>query len=395
VLDTITVGTSGLIGYSKGLRVIGNNLTNVNTPGFKQSELQFADLFYQSTGSDGHASGGTHMQLGTGLNTLATLTNFKQGDLRQTGNPLDTAVNGDGYFIMRAGDRSRYTRAGHFEFDRDRVLTNKTSGARVAGVDDSGKLVDITLQGLQNNAPKATTAVQLTGNLFATANADITLDPVKVFDPVGGEHVFKLTFKNNSATTPGSWTVTVADGGATVVGSGNIAFANGTIVAGSEMVALSYAPPNVAPFPIALDFSGATSNANATSIAMGSQDGFGAGALTSTSFDEDGTLVVSYSNGQTAQGAHLALARFAAGQDLLPVGGNEFESANGAPDRIGRAKTGAFGSISAGAIEGSNVDMAEEFSNLIVMQRGYQASSHVVSTANEMIQQLFDMKGRR
>src|SRR6478609_2117952 len=121
MLDSIYIGMSGLTGYEKGLRVIGNNLTNMNTPGFKGSQMQFADLFYQGSAGGGQSlsgGGSSGNQLGTGLNTLATMINFKAGETQQTGNDLDLAINGDGYFVLRDGSEQRYTRAGQFQFDK-------------------------------------------------------------------------------------------------------------------------------------------------------------------------------------------------------------------------------------------------------------------------------------
>lgn len=398
MLDTIFIGMSGLTGYSKGLRVIGNNLTNVNTPGFKGAQLQFADLFYQQNEvGTGNAGDGRPLQLGTGLNTLATAISFKQGELRQTGNPLDIAIEGEGYFILRDDGESRYTRAGQFEFDKDGFLTSKNSGKRVAGLDASGQLAYVTLNGLQTNPARATSEVKFTGNLSSTALTDVVVNNVKVMDAVGSEHLLKLTFKNNSATTPGSWTVTATDGTATV-GTGTLQFNNGAIVAGGDKFTLTYSPAAVNPLSVSFEFSANVTSfaaGNASTLTMASQDGYGAGALTAASFNAEGKLALSYSNGQTAEGMQLALARFDSNNVLVAEGGNEFTAGEILPAQISGAKSGPFGSISSGTVENANVDMAEEFSNLIIMQRGYQASSHVLNTANEMIQLLFDMKGRR
>lgn len=398
MLDSIFIGMSGLTGYSKGLRVIGNNLTNVNTPGFKSSQLQFVDLFYQGNaggqgGSISYRPGG---QLGTGLNTLGTSLNFKAGEVQQTGNSLDLAVNGEGYFILRDGEKQRYTKSGQFQFDKDGTLVSKTSGLQVMGFDSNGQLTSISLNGLRSNAAKATANVKFTGNISNNAAADVVLNGIKIIDPVGGEHLVKLTFKNNSATTPGNWTVTLSDSTGNI-GTGTLQFNNGAVVAGSDKISFTYAPAGVSSFSFTMDFStDVTSFAagNTSTIAVGSQDGYASGSLNNVTFDADDKLALTYSNGQTVKGTRVALAQFMVSQDIAQLGGNEFTSTNSSSVKIGTANTQAFGSLSAGSIEGSNVDMAQEFSNLIVMQRGYQASSHVVSTANDMIQELFDMKGR-
>jgi flagellar hook protein FlgE len=397
MLDTIFIGMSGLTGYSKGLRVIGNNLTNVNTPGFKGAQLQFADLFYQGNGTQGPGLGSGGVQLGTGLNTLSTVISFKSGELHQTGNDLDLAVDGEGFFVLRDGEQSHFTRSGQFRFDKDGFLVSQTSGLHVSGLDDSNQLSDISLNELHSNPPKATDTVKFSGNLSSNAAADVTLNNVTVIDPAGGEHLVKLTFKNNSATVAGDWTVTASDTSGTI-GTGDIQFASGNVVASASKITLSYSPSGIAPFSFTLDFSSNVTSfagGNNSTVAVSSQDGYGAGELTKVTFDADGTLVAKYSNGQSTKGAHLALARFNSNQELQQLGGNDFISTGKQSAHLGRAKSQSFGTISTGVVEGSNVDMAEEFSNLIVMQRGYQASSHVISTANDMIQELFDMKGHR
>jgi flagellar hook protein FlgE len=395
MLDTIYIGMSGLTGYSKGLRVIGNNLTNVNTPGFKGSQLQFADLFYQGSSSAGGMGNGS-AQLGMGLNTLATTINFKEGDLRQTGNNLDLAINGEGFFTLNDDGKARYTRAGQFQFDRDGFLVSTTSGLHVSGFDENGKLADISLSGLHSNSPKASTTVKFGGNISSNAATDVTLNNVTLINPVGGQHAVKLTFKNNGASAPGNWTVTISDDIGTI-DTGEIQFASGSPVADASKIAFTYAPTGVDPFSVTLDFSSEVTSfaaGNTSTIAANSQDGVSAGSLTDVSFDASGTLIAKYSNGQTANGPRLALARFDSTKDIVALGGNEFASANDQAVHLGHASDSLFGTLSSGVVEGANVDLAEEFSNLIVMQRGYQASSHVISTANELIQQLFDMKGR-
>ena len=397
MLDSIFIGMSGLIGYSKGLRVISNNLTNVNTPGFKASQLQFADLFYQENALGGQSSGSAKSQLGNGLNTLSTVINFQPGELRQTGNPLDLAINGDGFFVVRDNGKVHYTRAGQFQFDKDGFLISQTSGFRIAARDNSGQLTDISIATLQNSLPKVTSKITMAGNLSSNASTDVTLNDVKVIDPAGGEHLVKLVFKNNSATTPGAWTVTISDAAGTI-STATMQFTNGKPTAGTNTIALSYAPSNMTAFPVTLDFSGNVTSINAgdtSTLAVESQDGYIGGTMTKASFDVDGTLIVNYSNGQTGKGPRLGIARFDSNQNLQQVGGNMFDAADGQIAHLGYANSGDFGAISSGTIEGSNVDLAQEFSNLIVMQRGYQASSHVVSTANDMIQELFDMKGHR
>jgi flagellar hook protein FlgE len=391
MFDIISIGMSGLIGYARGLRVIGNNLANVNTPGFKGSQLTFSDRFYQMLGT----SGGANTQLGTGLDAGSTMVNFQNGTFTQTGNPLDAAVNGEGFFVLHNDGAVSYTRAGQFEFNTDGTLVSHTSGAHVQTLDANGQLHDISNTALQVNPPKASSTVKFGGNLSSNATADVTLNDVTVFDAAGASHALSVVFHNNDAVTPGTWTVTVSDPAGTVA-TGQIGFSGGSPVAGASSMALTYTPAGGGPLPLTLDLSGAvTSFATGTtsSLAMASQDGYAVGSLTGMSFDAQGNLVAAYSNGQTVKGVQLALARFDSNQELIESGQGEFEISGTAAVHLSTAKVGVFGSIVGGSVENANVDLAQEFSNLIIMQRGYQASSHVISTANDMIQELFDMKG--
>jgi flagellar hook protein FlgE len=404
VLDSIFIGMSGLTGFSQGLRVVGNNLANVNTPGFKGSQLAFSDLFSQGQSGNrlaGPAGGAPEAhyggRLGMGIDTPATALNLRAGELRNTGRDLDLAVDGDGFFILRDEERQQYTRAGQFQFDKDGYLVSATGGQRVAGYDESGRLTDVSLAGLREDKPEATKAVKLNGNLSTNAATDVTLNGIKLISPLGAEHIVKAVFKNNGSSKTGTWTVTVSDDTG-VYGTGQVRYESGLPVAAESKLAFTFAPKNEKPFLVTLDLSGETTafaGGDFSTIAVASQDGTAGGYLTGASIDADGALRLAYSNGQTAKGAHLALGRFSSEAAIVPLGGNAYASTDPESIALGRANARGFGSIKSGVLEGANVDLAEEFGNLILMQRGYQASSHVISTANEMIQQLFDMKGHR
>lgn len=398
MLDSIYVGLTGLIGYQKSLKVISNNVANLNTPGFKSSQLQFADLFYTSQGANTATPDGA-AQFGTGLNTLATVFDFKQGQIRQTGNDMDAAVDGNGLFVLKDKEGNlRFSRAGQFSFDSDGFLVAQSSGARVLGLGEDGQLTDISLTGIRVNAPKATSKVAFSGNLSSTADQDV-INSVKVIDALGGEHLLKLTFKNNASTTPGGWTVTVSDDKGDV-GTGDIGFQNGIPDPAASSFTLTYAPAGTSGTPITFDFSTDTtsfSSGTQSTLAVKSQDGFAAGALTKVSFDKDGNLLATYSNGQVTKPQRLALASFERPDaTLTEIGGNEFTAVQGSNTvHFGNAGTDVFGKISSGVVEISNVDLSQEFSDLIVTQRGYQASSQLISTANELVQELLDMRGKR
>lgn len=396
MFDTLYIGTSGLLGNAKGLKIVSNNLANVNTPGFKGSQLQFADLFEQGGGVT-NGQGQQHGNAGMGVATLGAALNFRPGSDQSTGNPLDQSINGNGLFTVRRDGELLYTRAGDFRFDGDEVLTNG-AGDHVQGLDGSGRLVDITLDAYASSAAKATANITFNGILTTTVAVppvDAAINGVTVIDPAGGSHTINLSFKDIGG---GSYTVTATDGvtGGATLGTGTLKFAGGLPVAGNNGFTIQYASTGVPAFAVKLDFSSnVTAQSTPTTLAMGKQDGYVAGVRTDQAIAADGTVTVSYSNGQKVKGPRLAIAQFVTEKDLVQVGGSAFAKTAEGTVHYGYASTDTYGTLVAGHREGSNVDLAEEFSNLIVMQRGYQAASHVISTANDMIQELFDMKGHR
>lgn len=391
MIESIYVGMTGLSSFSRGLRVIANNTTNLNTPGFKGSSLRFADAFY----SGGSYTGRQFGQLGYGVSTTGTMLSFKPGELRQTGNGLDLAINGQGLFTLQGEDgKITYTRAGQFQFNTDGVLVNQGSGEKVMGVGTSGGLTEISIKNLKTNAGTATTNVKFSGNLSSTGT-DQSVNNVRVIDSAGGEHLLTVKLANTNATTPGSWKVELMEG-STVVATSQLIFQGGRPTPATEKLSISYTPAGLAAMPLTLDFStDVTSFASGTlsTLAFASQDGAGPAELSSAAFDNSGTLVLTYGNGQTVKGPRLALGRFDTPEAVGAVGNNQFEVLDGSAWHTG-VSGGSFGTVRSGYIEISNVDLSQEFSDLVIMQRGYQASSQVVSTANEMLQVLFSMKSR-
>jgi flagellar hook protein FlgE len=393
MFDSIHVGLSGLDTYSKGLNVISNNVANLNTTGFKSSQLQFADLYYKDGGAE--LGSGARQQIGGGVGTAGTFLNFQQGEARRTGGDLDLLIDGPGFFILREDGAQSYTRAGQFEFDREGFLVDKTTGARVAGVQD-GQLQDISITGMRASPPKATTRIKFTGNLSTGATQHV-ITPVTLFDAGGAATTVRLVFDNTNATTRGSWKVTATNAAGNTVGSGEIRFNNGAPQSGFESMQLSFTSEQGEPLSAALDFAVDTTSFGGTTstLAVASQDGYGAGSLVKSSFDAEGFFVTSYSNGQTEKHGRLALASFSNLDGLEQAGNNRFVQRFGEPPQVGHPGEQAFGKVTAGSIESSNVDLSQQFSEMIITQRGYQASSQVITTANEMIQQLMDLRGKR
>jgi flagellar hook protein FlgE len=337
--------------------------------------------------------------VGEGSDTSGTRINFAQGQATNTGNPLDVAISGDGFFVLRDGASTYYTRAGQFNIDTAGYLVDKTSGARVAAIDANGNLQDINLASLQTSAARATSTVSFVGNLSRGATSD-QIGSVTVYDSVGGSHTLTVNLSNNSSAQAGSWLVQVQDENGKTIGSGEIRFGNdGSPSAGFNSLSFSLAPSGVPASTISLNFgdpgsfSGATnfSGGSTSDLKMNTQDGHAAGSLLTTSFDAQGFVTLSYSNGQTAKGPQLALAWFDDLQSLQQMGNELFTNPSGMKPILGKANGQVMGTLTSNELEQSNVDLTKEFTELVIIQRGYQSSSQVISVANQMIQSLLGM----
>lgn len=407
MFGSIYNGKTGLLAFSKGLDVLSNNIANLNTPGFKSAELAFRDLFLKYTTIGGNSEE-TSTQMGSGVDTPATTLRFREGEFRETGNALDAAVDGNGFFVLKKDSSYVYTRAGQLEFDADGFLVERTSRLHVMGL-QGASLVDITLNGQRSSPPVATSEVVFIGNLSSGGTTHVIRD-IGVYDALGVSHQLTVNFARNTAAgaPSGSWLLEVRDQGATdptaVIASGEIRFqGNGSPATGFNTLSFSYAPAGGAPAStIVLNFgdpgtfSGTTSFSGGTTsdARVASQNGYAAGSLTKTEFDAAGHLRFSYSNGQTVTGERLALAWFEDLQKLTLGGGGIFESNGTERPTIAAPTEAAMGKIVPGKIELSNVDLTEQFTDMVIIQRGYQASSQVTSVANEMIQQLLEINRR-
>jgi len=396
--SSIDIGQSGLIGFSQELQIISNNVANLNTPGFKGSGAQFADLFSANNGLGGQ---GANEESGGGLQVLPSVINFSGGQETQTGVTTNLFINGNSFFVTRDPKTGQiaYTQDGQFAFTKG-YLTNSTGDTRVQGLTSSGGLQDISLSGLENSAPKVSTNITLNGNLSTTATPanPATISSIVVFDATGASHALSATLA--PGTTAGGqtpWTVTLSDG-ATPAGSGLVYFASpaGTAVTGKNSFQFTYTPSGGTAIQLTLTMDpNSTSTNSQSSVSVESVDGYGAGTMTSETFNASGQLQLTYSNGQTATGPTIALANFQSTTALKQNGANGFVASNNNSAQLGTAgATSAWGTVTAGAIEGSNVDLSTEFSDIIVTQRGYQAASELISTANQMMQDVLQMKGQ-
>jgi flagellar hook protein FlgE len=402
MIGTIYVGLAGMTAYSKGLDVISNNVANLNTIGFKSSLASFSNTVYRNGGGALPGSGGSG-NTGAGVRASSDQLNFRQGDSRSTNNPLDAGLEGSGFFVLERDGQRFYTRAGQFEFNKDGILIERLSGAHVMMSSDSSSLGDLQIDPFRVHPPRATSVVNLSGNLARTGTATFDLTSLTVNDSSGAARTLKARFVRNS-TQPLTWTVEVTDASNKVVGSGTLKFNDdGTPAENSNSIQVTVTPDKLPSFTFALNFGEAghyagissLSTNTVSSVQMLRQDGLALGTLSATNFDERGNLRVSYSNGETKTIGRLVLARFDSGGDLSSIGEGLYMTKEGREPQLGAGMEFGLGRVSGGNVELSNVDLTEQFTDLIIIQRGYQASSQMTSVANEMLQQLLAMQDRK
>jgi flagellar hook protein FlgE len=405
---------SGLRASSNALGVTGNNIANSNTTAFKSSSITFEDIFTNSLGSRLNGSGGS-MQIGSGVQTAAIPTNFSQGSLADNGSSTAAAIQGSGFFVAKnAAGAQIFTRAGDFAINRDGYLVTPNGSevqgyAAVGGSIPAGSAItSIKIPIGEITPPLSTGNVSIKMNLNSADNAGAVFhSPVQVYDSKGVSHTLDLTF-----TKQANGTYAIAgslDGNAAVIDTGAAAQelvfdSNGVLTSPATLtVAPNQSQLNGATLPLvninlfSTNPDGTQGPANITNVAAPSavaaieQDGFGAGALTGLSMspDHDGVVFAVFSNGQIRPIAQLAIATFNAQAGLSHLGGNAFGEtpASGQPS-IGVAGSGGRGEIIGGVLEQSNVDIATEFTDLIVAQRSFQANSRVITTISQTLQDL-------
>jgi flagellar hook protein FlgE len=395
MINSIFLAHSGMTAHERGLDVISQNIANMNTPGFRGSRVTFADVFIGSAPDNG-----VGQRPGGGVDAARSEIDFRSGDPQQTGGDLDVFLNGAGFFVVQDEDgQLRFTRAGRFDFNADGELVVRDQKQKVMARTTSGALVPITLGDLRTSAAKPTTQVDLDGILSSgDANGEAVIEQVTVFDSRGGRHTLRLVFTrdNSGPTTSVSarWNMKFSEGSAEV-GTGTVEFFAGDVVEGSNPVRITLTLGEAGATEVAFNFDTVDGGpfGDNTNISVKQQDGFGPGVLATRTFDEKGVLKLTYTNGQTADGATLALARIADQTQLVQLGNSLFDHRGSDPVEFTTANDDVR--VLKGAIEGANVSLTSQFTALILMQRGFQAGSQVLSTANEMLQQLFDLRGRR
>lgn len=395
MINSIFVALSGMQGHQRGLSVISSNISNLNTPGFRGSTVSFSDVFI-GTAQNGQFTG--QRGLGGGLNASLTLLDLRNGDPQTTGRDLDLFLQGEGFFVVQdESGATRYTRNGRFDFNGDGDLVLQGQKTKVLARNAGGQLVPVSLAGLRVSAAKATTEVTF-DRLLAVNDTDHTIEAVDVFDQLGTKHTLKVKFaKQPPSGSFVEWTVTVFEGTGTdevEIGSSRLQFvAQGGILIDTAP-RLTLALKDAGPLEVTFSFPDVRLSGNDLSdLVVKKQDGFTVGAIVGQKFDEKGVLKLTYSNGQTADGARLLLAQISDGSGLVQLGDSLFDY-RGSQQVVLREPDSDLRVVGQ-SLELSNVDLTQAFSDLILMQRGFQASSQVVSTANDMLQELLQMKGGR
>ena len=386
---------SGLFSFSRSLNTISNNVSNMNTPGFHGSDVFLANV------------AGSH-----GVRVAGEGLRDQTGDLRQTSNDTDVAIKGAGYFILRDPTGNlHYTRAGQFHFDDKGILVDSTTQYQVMAYDNTGALNPINRNSYNTLAAQATTKVRIQGNIVPTASATppAITNNIVVYDSQGVTHKLAVTFTAvppvaPATTTTGKYDVKITDEANNDLGHSQIQFdvnlgtmlANGTstanititatlpVAGGSQAITFDFGPPG-AP-------NGSVTTFSNIGASLGSHvdDGHGVLSISSMKFDGRGVLQFTYSATETRAGPQLALATFPNEAALHLDGDRMIAGSSVSVRNLGRPGDAGFGEIVGRSLEMSNVDLTQEFADMIIVQRGYQASSRVMTVSNEMIEQLYN-----
>ena len=405
ILTAMFTAVSGLTTYGNALSIIGNNVANVGTVGFKSSRAAFADLVSASLAA---GSGGEQVGLGVFLNDVQT--NFSQGSLSNTGNTLDLAIDGNGFFQLRDNAGAQfYSRAGEFQVNNLGEIVDP-SGRLLQGYQASATGV---ITGAVGNITLSTTTVapQLTSTATVQANLNSAATPpalafnvndattynfstgMTVYDSLGAQHQLRMYFVKTA--TANTWNLySQIDGGAATAQT-NLAFnTSGVLTAGgAQTFSLPIAGGAATPLSVAMGFSTLTQYGAASSLTNQTQNGFTSGSFQKLSVDPQGQVVAQFTNGQTRLLAQVVLDRFTNPNGLIRSGDNTFtESAESGAPVAGAPTNNGLGRLIAGSIEQSNVDLGKEFVDMIITQRAFEANSKAITTSDEMLQVLVNLK---
>jgi flagellar hook protein FlgE len=414
MFTSFSTALSALSAHSTAIDVVGNNLANLNTTGFKSSVVSFHDLVTQSLGA-----GLGETQVGFGVGRPTTLRVFSQGAIKSSSGSLDAAIQGDGFLVVKdkLTTGNLYTRGGNLQVDKAGNLLTST-GQKVQGwmaangtLAGNGPLTDIVIPVGDLKAPVATSAFSVDLNLNASAAAgpppDTFSTSIEVYDSLGAPHVLRVDFTKNTTANVWDYSLSIPDADV----SSPITPVTGSITFNGAGRLTD--PPAAGPFPQinitglntgASDmtvtwslYNGATPRltqfSQPSAVSANQQDGSPAAQLIRIGIGNGGAVLAQYSNGQQLVVAQLAMASIRNPESLLSVGENSYAlSARSALPAIGLPATGGRGTILGGAVEQSTVDIAREFTNLIVLQRGYQANARVITSVDELSQETINLK---
>jgi flagellar hook protein FlgE len=408
-------GLSGLNGAAKSLDVIGNNIANASTVGFKGSQAQFADVYANSL------NGVSSNLAGIGVKVAQIAQQFTQGNIESSSNPLDIAINGGGFFRTEINGGVQYSRNGQFGLDKEGFIIN-AQGAKLTGfqADATGNILASSPTPLRiDNSdlkPLPTTNIvamlNLDSRLAPPANSPFSAtDPqsfnnqtsIDIYDSLGNSHVLSTFYvKQAQATgaTTTNWDLYASiDGTALSATVGQLTFdQNGALDAASPLPGaypVTFSPANgaVPTQQITTNYAGTTQYGAANSEKASSQNGYTAGQLTRFSAGPDGVILAQYSNGQSHNLGQIALANFANPNGLTPLGNNAWTatSVSGVP-LVGTPNSGRFGVLQSSSVESSNVDLTAELVNMITAQRVYQANAQTIKTQDSVLQTLVNLR---
>lgn len=475
MMRSLFASVSGLKNHQTRMDVIGNNIANVNTVGFKKSRVTFQDMLSQTlrgaSSPQGNKGGTNPMQVGLGMTLSSIDVIHSPGSPQSTGKNTDLSIEGEGFFMVGEGENIYYTRAGNFDFDFNKTLVNASNGMVAKGIladssgqiDPKGDIVDINLASQVSSSPNATSRISYAKNIDSrsaiqsatvtgtthntgsdtsvdlnaanlpvtkveitkgattlTEGTDYTVDyktgevnilagaadgpydinylmanyqsPITSFDSKGDTHLVNVYY---TKTSPNTWEVdTMVDGEFVDDGKGVLTFNSSTCkLTSSTVTNATKTVTGAATLDIAFNFENVTETAgDFTAIASG-QDGYSAGDLQDVSVDTSGTITGSFSNGQSRKLAQLTLSTFANPAGLMKVGNNMFRATNnsGEPDR-GIPGISGRGIIKPESLEMSNVDLSQEFVDMIITQRGFQANSRVITTSDQILEELVNLR---
>ena len=414
MFNAFSIALSALSADSSAINVVGNNLANLNTNGFKSSEVVFHDLISQSLGIAGNSA-----QLGMGVGQIGTVQNFTQGAIRNTGASLDAAIEGNGFFVVKDQNNTQlYTRAGNFQVDSDGNLVTAT-GENVQGwtavngtVNPNGPIENITVPVGATIPATATTTMSIDMNVdsrVAKGDAAATVTaPIQVFDAQGASHTLTATF---TKTDVNKWSYEVTIPSSDLKSGGTTSLAKGTLTFDGTG---TLTDPAATAGPVALKITGLangaadmsvnwnlydsngkpsiTQFAQSSGVSALNQDGTATGQITKIAFADGGLIIANYSNGKQLTVGQLAMASIQNPQSLASVGNNNLQATPfTAPPAIGAAASGGRGQVVAGAVESSTSDMATEFTNLLTFERSYQAASRVITTSDQLMQETVNL----